>query len=59
MSKKNKKKNYILVIKLKKMCKNTKTINTLKRSKLTDDQLRNLLENNKISIKEFLLIKGK
>ena len=30
MSKKNKKKNYILVIKLKKMCKNTKTINTLK-----------------------------
>jgi ribosomal protein L19E len=50
--------NYILDVTLKKLCKDTKKINRLKRANLSKDQLRNLLERNIISMKEYLLIIG-
>ena len=51
-------KNYILDVTLKKLCKDTRKINKLKRAKLTEYQLRNLLERNVISMTEYLLIIG-
>ena len=43
---------------IKKLYKDTKKINRLKRAKLTEYQLRNLLERNVISMTEYLLIIG-
>jgi len=42
--------NYLLG--MKKLCKDTRKINKLKKAKLSEDQLRNLLERKIISIKE-------
>lgn len=50
--------NYFLDIRFKKLFKDTKKINKLKRAKLSEEQLRNLLEKNLISITEYLLILG-
>ena len=50
--------NYFLDVNLKKICKDTRKINKLKRAELTEDQLRNLLERNIISMTEYLLIIG-
>ena len=51
-------KNFLLGINTKKLSKDTKKINRLKRAKLTEYQLRNLLERNVISMTEYLLIIG-
>jgi hypothetical protein len=48
--------NFSVEVSIKKLCKDTKKINTLKRSALSQDQLRNLLERNLISFKEYLLV---
>ena len=52
------KRNLSVEVSIKKLCKDTKKINTLKRSTLSQDQLRNLLECNLISFKEYLLVIG-
>ena len=51
-------KNFLLGMNIKKLYKDTKKINRLKRAKLTEYQLRNLLERNVISMTEYLLIIG-
>lgn len=43
---------------MKKLSKDTRKINKLKKAKLSEDQLRNLLERNIISMTEYLLIIG-
>jgi hypothetical protein len=48
--------NYLLG--MKKLCKDTRKINKLRKAKLSEDQLRNLLERNIISMTEYLLIIG-
>jgi len=48
--------NYLLG--MKKLSKDTRKINKLKKAKLSEDQLRNLLERNIISMTEYLLIIG-
>ena len=49
---------YFLEMNLKKIYKDTKKINKLKKGNLSKDQLRNLLERNLISITEYLIIIG-
>jgi len=43
---------------MKKLSKDTRKINKLRKAKLSEDQLRNLLERNIISMTEYLLIIG-